>query len=148
MRTYTLNLDWDYGLCTGRNAAGQQYLLGPHANGALAFVFSEAGEWLSMEELAPSSQSYEDQLDAFLKLHAITTGPITVSLFYLDPYNIGLRDLPAHWDAFLTNRNSVSQDKHAEYETNIADWRAQQAFVLLWGSRDFWLDGSGEITAS
>jgi hypothetical protein len=148
MRNYTLKLDWEHGLCTGRDASGQQYLFGPHGDDPLVFIFSEAGDWLSMEELPASAQGYDDRIETFLTARGITTGSISINLFYLDPYNIGIRDLPAHWEEFLANRDSVPEDEHDSYDQWIANWRAKKEFVLLWGVNDFWLDGRGEITAS
>ena len=76
-----------------------------------------------------------------------TPGTISVKEFFIPGQWIGIKELPDHYQEFLDEPKSSTEDERLDYPEEIAQWRADGSFVL-WFNEDYFLNEEGELEPS
>ena len=147
---------------TGRDAKGQQIIVGVLAPYIVALQFTEEGELISVTKhraaVSDDAIPYDVHGEAFSDLLAevksqmgFVPGRICIQKFFLEEDYTGIQDLPEHFLDYLNNKDDgevYDPETKESYEEIIAEWKKKNNFVFWWGN-DYYIDGeTGEVESS
>ena len=78
---------------------------------------------------------------------AFRAGTISVKPFFLPELDIGIEDLPEHYQEVLDHPEQYDAERLTELQGDIRDWRERGSFVLYW-VEDYYLDRDGDVESS
>ena len=123
--------------------------------------FEEGGEYLktSLRELSQeqvddfqnlSEQDEGEQADAIRDWQrevGFTSATISVKPFFLQDRWIGVKNLPDHYQEFLSHPENYNSQRHKELQEDIQNWNERGDFVLYW-DEEYYLNQDGELELS
>lgn len=129
---------------------GRQVLMAAFYPATFAILFAADGTFLEYVERANAVHApNEPALRAWQTELGFRPRTIRVEEFYVDDMEIGIGDLPSHYQELLDDpeASDLDPEERAHQLREIEEWRRDGSFVLYWGN-DLWLDASGHVTSS
>jgi hypothetical protein len=142
---------------TGTTLDDHQVVMGPfHSPWVVALFFDNGGNLQNVERRAVPTPSKADgphdipfqevieTISALWKREiGFTEGPISVQLFFLQDYCIGIEEFPLDLKDYLSNSSQYSPEDQAEFIKDIDRWKADGNYVFFW-SESYHLDKNGD----
>lgn len=138
---------------TGTTSDEKQMLIGL-VRGILAVVmFDKMGDLLEAREqpvdvdlkkgLGPAVEAMlEKQIRAVSQSLGVRMGAIQVNPFFVEKWNIGLKQFPLDLEDYLDHPDGVSEEDARIFRKDIDDWKKTGNCVLYWGN-DYLLGRDG-----
>jgi len=117
------------------------------------FLFDNTGDLLETREhplnfdlkkgLGPAVESMvEKRIRVIKQMLSLRKGPIQVNLFFVESWNIGLKQFPLDLEDFLDHPDGFSDEDAQLFRKDVEDWKSAGNCVLSWGN-DYLLGGDG-----
>ncbi len=90
----------------------------------------------------------EDRLSEWQREIDFRTQTITVKRFLDAASFVGITDYPDYFQQVLDDANVTAEEKESILQNAVAQWEADEQFVLYWSGCDYWLNREGEVVAS
>ena len=154
---YTVRNNGQY-FTTGIDGQGRQVLMGllfgATSPEVVGVFFDKSGDLLGsvVEPVAPRLDE-NDEVAADRTLAdvrstiGLTPASIFIKKFRLDDRQVGISDLPEHYQDFLNNPEEFDEQRRAELSGDVQRWFSEGDFVLWWGE-DYYLDKDGDVSSS
>ena len=153
-RRFVLQPNEGYGFFVG-TAGNQQVLVKSLNQGILVIAFSLDGHLTDHRVISVDRKEAPDEAatDVFRQI-GFQQLPIQVHRFYLQDYQIGIRDLPQYLEDYIVNpdvylADLAGGDKELEMidlSANLADWVSKGYFVFHHDD-EYWMDKDGNVLA-
>ena len=138
---------------TGTTNDGKQVLLGFLRDIIAVAIFDNTGNLFETREypvkidltrgLGPAVEMMvEEQIQIIRQLLSIRNGPIHVNLFFVESWNIGLKQFPLDLEDYLDRPGAYSEEDAKVFCKDIEDWKREGNCVLYWGN-DYLLGRDG-----
>jgi hypothetical protein len=154
---YTVRNNGQY-FTTGIDGQGRQVLMGLLFGAAspevVGVFFDKSGDFLgSVAEPVGPRPNEDDEAAAYRTLAGLqrtiglTPASISIKKFWLADRQVGISDLPEHYQDFLNNPGEFDERRRAELSGDVQRWFLEGDFVLWWGE-DYYLDKDGDVSSS
>lgn len=159
-KTYRIqNPEYDFN--TGFTGDGKQVLMGILMPELVLVEFDAQGNYLQIQMRSLPSEVFlatepryridEDAasplLEGWQKELAYRPGTIQVHSFFLPEIWLGIKDLPEYLQEFVDDPESIGEDEREHFEEMLAEWRADESYVLWWG-KDYFMGPEGDIEST
>lgn len=154
---YTIRNNGHY-FTTGIDGQGRQVLIGllfgATSPEVVAVLFDKSGDYLGSvaEPIVPRPDENDEAaadrtLAEVQSAISLTPASIVIKKFWLDDRQVGISDLPEHYQDFLNNPEEFDEQRKAELSEDVRRWFSEGDFVLWWGE-DYYLDKDGDVSSS
>jgi hypothetical protein len=128
---------------------GRQALMAAFYDATFAILFAPDGTFVEYLERPNAVRApNESALRAWQTELGFTPQTIRVEEFYVDDREVGIAELPSHYQELVDDPESQPDpDERAQLMREIEQWQHDGNFVLYWGN-DLWLDASGHVASS
>jgi hypothetical protein len=143
---------------TGVDGQGRQVLIGllfgATSPEVVAVLFDKSGDYLSSvaEPIVPRTgendgAAAERTLAEVRSAIGLSPAHILIKKFWLNDRQVGIADLPEHYQDFLRAPEEFDEQRRAELLEDVRRWFSEGDFVLWWGE-DYYLDKDGDVSSS
>jgi len=133
------------GYFTGTTNNGKQVLLGWLHDIIAVVIFDNTGDLLETREypvnidlkkgLGPAVEAMvEKQIQVVRQLLSIREGSIQVNPFFVERWDIGLKQFPLDLEDYLDHPDGHSEEDAQIFRKDIEDWKRAGNCVLYWGN--------------
>ncbi|MBH24901.1 MAG: hypothetical protein CMH57_10690 [Myxococcales bacterium] len=140
----------------GGTADGRQVLMAAFWQSTFALFFDGEGRLTEVATHRPMEGRAEGQPEYGPSRLALETWQrelgwsprlIRVKMFSLSEPNVGIADLPSHYESFLEDPDAETPEEQRYMAESIKRWVEGGDFVLYWGN-DLFMSGEGQITST
>jgi hypothetical protein len=150
VRPYKIQPEPQYSIYAGWVGEDLQLLAKRYDSLFIIILFDAKGDIIEIIEKPLNEMKGETEwefLENRFQKPGIKIDAIAIKTFFLEKYDIGIRDLTWDFEDFLKHEKEYSEKERIDYYYMISQWRLSGNFVFWW-KNDFWCDSEGFIIAS